>query len=158
MKCLKLEFVWANLKYLHRLFYFLFGSILWRALKISKLISQSKKHEKNLALHVHSVVKIESVLNCFIPFEQSQIMWPTVIHVSEFKWQRKGNVCVKEHELIPSLSSLPLWLMSGSRQRDKASSWYPGGKGRGLGQKTVVGQPSQGDRQTAWREGSQGRK
>lgn len=80
MKCLKCLFISPNLRYLHSPLYFLFRNVYWGALKISQLISQSKKHEKNIHDHF---ARIESViwatcahnfgasgLNCFITFEQ----------------------------------------------------------------------------------------
>lgn len=46
MKCLKCQYISPNLRYLHSPLYFPFRNFHWGVLKISQLISQSKKHEK----------------------------------------------------------------------------------------------------------------
>lgn len=90
-------------------------------LELSQLSGGSCPHFISLSISLKLFYYIWTILN--------YSMYPTVVHLSEFKWQRKGNVCVKEHWLNPSLSSLPLWLVLGSRQR-QSLFMVPRGKGQ----------------------------
>lgn len=164
MTCLKCQFISPNLRYLHSPLYFPFRNFHWGALKISQLISQSKKHKKThpWPLYQNWVRYMGDLCPQFlgIRLKLFNYIWTmlkyasTVTRVSEFKWQTKGSlrtsVCAGKKTFadpIIKLCVFPLWLVSGSRQGDKAQAFPPHGtQGRGqrLGAKNCTGKTLSG--------------
>lgn len=98
MKCLKCQYISPNLRYLHSPLYFPFRNFYWGVLKISQLISQSKKHEKP---SMTTLPELSQIYLCpqflGIGLKLFYSIWTilkyaTVTRVSEFKWQTK-EVC-----------------------------------------------------------------